>query len=82
MSSRVAIDRVCGRLGCSTLIEGKTDQEVYQLWTQYIGVHCSLIHLRIHLASILPQASIDSVLSHKEQRDLWKTLTTWRARFK
>ena len=72
---------MCKRLGCGDLVKGKTDRQVHELWAQYMGRHTSLIGLRMHLHRVLPAIQIDSLLTHKEQRQLWACLQTWKARF-
>ena len=79
--SRPAIDRACKRLGLSDLVAGKPDREVHGLWTQFVGEHASLLHLRIWLGQRAPGVDVDALLTHAEQRELWAALRAWGREF-
>ena len=80
--ARAIVDKACERLGLSDLVDGKSDREVHGLWTQFVGEHATLLHLRMHLHRVLPGLEVDAILSHAEQRELWACLQTWGLRFK
>ena len=79
--SRETVDRACELLGVGDLVRGRSDRECWEMWGRYVGHHGSLIALRIHLATVLPQLPIDKLLTHREQREMWNTLVEWGKRF-
>ena len=79
--SRATVDKALGKMGLAGVCTGKSDREVYEMWTALVGTHRTLLELRTHLACTMPHLPIDAYLTPPEQRALFAVLEDWHARF-